>query len=195
MAFSSSLIRNLREVFHFLPLLVVVLAMGCSSIASRTKPREAKVYPGVRNFENYGGGTFGEAGGYFAATDFLASLGLDTLLFPYDLTYKPAPLAVEPAPAPVARYRGTYLFGMEQSEFRPEGSRDKWWLSGDIHDLRKRFTRPSKDGSAELSGPVAIVVEGELSAIGQHGHLGLYKRELRVSQVLEVAPTALSTGK
>jgi uncharacterized protein YceK len=180
-------------ILRFLLFVVVALTFGCSSIASRTKPREAKVYPGVRNLETYGGGVHGEGGGYFAAADFLASLGLDTLLFPYDLTYKAAPLAVEPAPEPVARYRGTYLFGMERSEFRPEGSRDKWWLSGDIHDLRKRFTRPSKDGSAELSGPV--VVEGELSAIGQHGHLGLYKRELRVSQVLEVAPTALSRGK
>lgn len=180
---------------HCILLLAIALSTGCSSFAARTKPREAKLYPGVRNLESYGGGSFGEAGGFFAAADFLGSLGLDTLLFPIDLTYKPAPLAPEPAWEPVARYRGVYMFGMEQSEFRPEGNGERWWVTGNIHDLRKRFARPSRDVSAELSGPVGIVVDGELSAIGQHGHLGQYKRELRVSRVLEVAPTSLSKGK
>jgi uncharacterized protein YceK len=180
---------------HFLLLLIVALATSCSSLVARSKPREAKVYPGVRNLDSYGGSDLGEAGGYFTAADFLGSLGLDTLLYPYDLTYKPAPLAVEPAPAPLARFRGTFLFGIEQSEFRPEGSHEKWWLSGNIHELRKRFARPSQHASAELSGPVDIVVDGQLSGIGQHGHLGQYKRELRVSHVLEIAPASLSKGK
>lgn len=179
----------------FLVVLVVALTLGCSSIASRTKPREAKVYPGVRNLESYGGGSYGEGGGYFAAADFLASLGLDTLLFPVDLTYRPAPLAPEPPRAPIARFKGTYTFGLEQSDFRPEGSAEKWWLNGNIGELRTRFAEASKDVPPELSGPVTVVVDGRLSPVGEHGHLGLYQRELRVDQVVEIAPLPPSKEK
>lgn len=180
---------------HFSLLLAIAFGTGCSSIASRTKPREAKVYPGVRNLENYGGGVYGEGGGYFAAADFVASAGLDTLLFPFDLTYKPAPLAPEPPPAPVARFKGTYVFGREQSEFRPEGSREKWWVTGSIDDLRKKFVSSSKGARQEFTGPVVVVVDGELSAEGEHGHLGIYERELRVTQVVEVGPMTAEKKK
>ncbi len=41
---------------------------------------------------------------------------------------------------------------------------------------------------AQAGGPwgqAHIVVEGELSAPGQYGHLGAYTRELRVTRVIE----------
>ena len=97
-----------------------------------------------------------------------------------------APLAPEPPPAPVARFKGTYVFGREQSEFRPEGSREKWWVTGSIDELRQRFVSSSKGARQEFTGPVSVVVDGELSAAGDHGHLGIYKRELRVTEVVEV---------
>jgi hypothetical protein len=83
-------------------------------------------------------------------------------------------------------YRGVYRFGRERSDFTLIGSRERWWLTGNIDDLTRRMVLLSRDKPAELRNPVSLVVEGELSERGHYGHLDGYRRELRVTQVLEV---------
>jgi len=79
-------------------------------------------------------------------------------------------------------YRGTAPFGFEHSDFTPDDSREKWWLSGTaVNEITDRMggTGPT------LHNPVHVVLEGVLSERGHHGHLGQYRRELRVVRVLE----------
>ena len=176
--------------------LTLVAAMlfvtGCSSVISRTKPREAKLYPGVRYSSKAscpgGGGSdqLGELIAYCWLADLALSAGVDTLLLPVDLAYKPAPPVQGPPKYTQGVYRGVYRFGFERSIFTPANSREKWWVSGDIGEVTRRMIRPSFDQPAELQNPVSLVVEGYLSERGHHGHMGGYRRELTVTQVLEV---------
>jgi len=79
-------------------------------------------------------------------------------------------------------YQGTAIFGFEHSYFTPEGSREKWWLSGAVNEITDRM------GGAQptLQNPVFVALEGELSERGHHGHLGQYRREVRVVRVLGI---------
>ena len=64
--------------------------------------------------------------------------------------------------------------------FEPCGSRERWWVTGEI--------RPLVDTSGGQR--VYAEVRGDLSATGSHGHLGGYRRELAVREVIAVRPTA-----
>ena len=178
----------LRWWWCIFPLATMAMLVGCSSIAARTGPRQTSVYPGVRNLEGGGGtGEFAAVGGYMFVADLVLSGGLDTLLLPVDLAYKPKAHNADQAIVSVGRFRGTYEFGSERSVFRPEGDRGKWWVTGNVDELRQRFVALSREESAEFNGPVPVVLVGELSGKGEFGHLGAYKRELRVTQVVEVS--------
>ena len=82
-------------------------------------------------------------------------------------------------------YRGTFLFGFEQRDFTPDGSRETWWLGG-ASETTDRMVGHSRDVPPELHNPVFIVVEGDLSQPGQYGHMGASQAELRVTHVLEL---------
>jgi len=82
-------------------------------------------------------------------------------------------------------YRGTYLLGDERSDFTPEGTRERWWLSGDTEAITSRM--------GVLGNPVFVSVEGQLSQRGKFGHLGAYRRELRVTRVIEVLAAKAKT--
>jgi hypothetical protein len=76
------------------------------------------------------------------------------------------------------RFSGQYIFGFEQSDFTPSGSKERWWLDGNIGPITRR---------AIQMHPLFLVVEGELSSRGKHGHLGAYVRELRVTRVVSAS--------
>ena len=78
-------------------------------------------------------------------------------------------------------FAGSYRIGFEISDFRPVGTNEHWWMSeGD--NLRSLPDCP-------LTNPCHLVVRGQLSgSLGPHGHLGAYKRELRVTEVIEQRP-------
>jgi hypothetical protein len=63
----------------------------------------------------------------------------------------------------VGVYRGMAVFSFEHSDFTPEGSREKWWLSGAIQQITDRMGGTH----ADLTNPVLLVVEGELSEPGR----------------------------
>jgi hypothetical protein len=86
---------------------------------------------------------------------------------------------------------GYYIHGFEKSDFKPAGTTEHWWLSGNIKSVADLFIASSKDQSPTTKSAVYLVVRGSLSREGQYGHLGAYKRELLVSEVLEVRETTI----
>jgi hypothetical protein len=72
-------------------------------------------------------------------------------------------------------FAGYYRFGFEISAFRPAGTKERWWLSGGA----------SFEEKTRCHAGCYLVVRGELSALGPHGHRGAYMRELTVTEVLE----------
>lgn len=177
-----------KFVFAVILAAVVMFGAGCSSVEARSGPRQTKLYPGVQqSLDNGNGGTsdsLDAALAYFWWADLLLSAGVDTALLPVDLAYKPS--TPEPPRYTPGTFRGVYRFGPERSEFIANDSRERWWLDGNIDDLRRRMVRPSAEEPAELQSPVALVVEGELSERGRYGHMDGYQRELRVTRIVEV---------
>src|SRR5438270_6800189 len=52
------------------------------------------------------------------------------------------------------RFSGRYVFGFEVSEFTPSGSRERWWLSGEIGPITHRLLGPHS--------AVFVTVDGQL---------------------------------
>lgn len=83
------------------------------------------------------------------------------------------------------QYSGLYRQGFEQSDFYPDDGGGPWWLAydGDFWSRIEAFGEGAGRGNHVL---VRIAVTGQLSAIGRHGHLGVYERELNVERLLKV---------
>ncbi len=93
-----------------------------------------------------------------------------------------------PATAP-QRWTGVYETSFEVSAFRPEGTREQWWV-----------TPANEDAATQLSaaiphpperppwGSARVTLEGYRSATGHYGHLGAYERTFRVTQVIAASP-------
>jgi hypothetical protein len=75
---------------------------------------------------------------------------------------------------------GFYLHGFEISDFKPAGTRERWWIKWGAE-----VTRPAPCGP---SNPCYAVMRGQLSDPGSYGHLSAYRRELTVTEVLEARP-------
>jgi hypothetical protein len=96
--------------------------------------------------------------------------------------------STEPANPHSGLFRGHYTHNFEVQRFQPCSSSERWWVSGDVRPL----LAPLREGSGWRSGTVYVEVRGDLSGIGQYGHLGAYSRELVVH---EVVTTRLPTDK
>ena|SRR5437879_11598814 len=81
---------------------------------------------------------------------------------------------------------GYYQPGFEKSDFKPVGTPERWWLSGNIKSVRDLFVAPSRNQPPKIKRPVYLVVRGSLSPVGRYGHLNQYTRELSVVEVIEV---------
>ncbi len=86
-------------------------------------------------------------------------------------------------------FRGTYQHGFETSVFVPDGSKCRYWLSGNVAvvkaELAKRWPY--------LVADVVLEVEGTVTGPGCYGHMQASSRELRVAKVrsfrvVEVVP-------
>jgi len=86
---------------------------------------------------------------------------------------------------------GTYAAGFEYSEFRPSAQQyqgQRWWLQPNA-DLAKRYgeSRPKTEAPSIGRGPaVRVRVRGRLIGPGQYGHLGRWKYQFSVDEVLEM---------
>jgi hypothetical protein len=77
-------------------------------------------------------------------------------------------------------FRGHYTHHLEVSRFEPCASRESWWVIGEV--------RPLVHASAGQR--VYAELRGDVSGIGSYGHLGAYRRELVVSEVIVIRPAA-----
>ena len=83
-----------------------------------------------------------------------------------------------PVPAvSTGRYTGHFEFDFEKQVFRPCGRREEWWAWGMPADLQKTWGQRT-----------FVTVEGELSGRGEFGHMGRYRRQIRVTAVLAQEP-------
>lgn len=102
----------------------------------------------------------------------------------------------EPAPGgqqPV--HRGLYASGLETSEFAPcspEHRGERWWLVADSAAWVRLPDGAAVSGADPerpwITARALVRVRGTVTGRGEHGHLGVYDREIRVTEVLEVAP-------
>jgi len=81
-------------------------------------------------------------------------------------------------------YAGYYTYGYEVSHFTRKGSKDKWWLAGSRPPCLTEYTKETVMNASKETPILYVEVRGELSAIGMHGHLGAYSRELKVNEVI-----------
>jgi len=81
---------------------------------------------------------------------------------------------------------GYYWRGFEVSDFKPLGTRERWWLTGNIAPVASGFISPSATDRRKFRNGVYLVVRGTLSPEGSYGHLSHYSRELVVQEVVEV---------
>ncbi len=75
-------------------------------------------------------------------------------------------------------FAGYYRQQFEVSDFRPTGTSERWWV----------WNKAGGSGFGAMCGmsdPCYLVVRGELSGQGWHGHMSAYNRELRVIEVIE----------
>jgi len=76
-------------------------------------------------------------------------------------------------------YRGRFVSRWEVSSFEPEDAAERWWASFEKAD----------DKAAELliaqsrGDGTQVRLYGEVSDLGQYGHMGLYHREFRIEKV------------
>jgi hypothetical protein len=85
---------------------------------------------------------------------------------------------------PAAAYAGVWDWQFETSSFTANDGRGPWWLAAE-GEAWEQLSAPIMRGGAGPWGRVRLVVEGELSAPGRHGHHGAYERELRVIRVIQ----------
>ncbi|HEY4670390.1 MAG TPA: hypothetical protein VIH05_11495 [Tepidiformaceae bacterium] len=87
--------------------------------------------------------------------------------------------AAQPGGSTEGFVRGRYLAAFEVSSFQPDGSTERWWTS--FHDHLADEARELVD--AARGTPIEVELAGELSDLGEFGHMGLYSRELRVHAI------------
>jgi hypothetical protein len=84
---------------------------------------------------------------------------------------------------------GTLQWGFEESAFFPDGDCSKrlfWW------EFTNQLDKDLGTKWEALGKPPALrlVVRGNLSALGLHGHLGAHKREVHPIALISVAPAS-----
>jgi hypothetical protein len=75
-------------------------------------------------------------------------------------------------------YSGYYTYGFEVSRFMPAGTKEKWWLTGDV-PCRPQYTKETVAGLINTTPILYVEVRGTLSAKGSYGHQDAYSRELK----------------
>ena len=90
-----------------------------------------------------------------------------------------------PASAYTQRFSGTFDLHFETSSFHPDGGGGPYWVSFEGDTLERIAGPLDQSDDRGTWGQFHIVVEGNLSPEGHYGHLGGYRRELRVTRVIE----------
>lgn len=83
-------------------------------------------------------------------------------------------------------YSGLFRQGFEQADFYPDTGGGPWWVTWETEGIAEKFGEFWTGDGRGRSGVMRVTVAGELSAEGQHGHLGAYKRELKVTEIKDI---------
>ncbi|MFG6459521.1 hypothetical protein [Roseateles sp. BYS96W] len=73
-------------------------------------------------------------------------------------------------------YTGEYFYNFESAYLTPDGVGEQWCIKGDM----SRAERPDRWGTSR------VVVEGTLGPEGRYGNLGVCKRILTVTRLVQV---------
>ncbi|HYD89067.1 MAG TPA: hypothetical protein VEA80_16440 [Vitreimonas sp.] len=83
------------------------------------------------------------------------------------------------------RYTGVYAEGMETMTFRAEGGDETWAVVSGFAPLQAAAP-PRADPRDGFS--VCATIVGRLSPRGRYGHLGMFPREIEITEVIETRP-------
>jgi hypothetical protein len=86
-------------------------------------------------------------------------------------------------------FRGIYIAGWEASSFRACSHSDYWWMSGEIGPIFDAV--PRNPETLQTATAAYVHVRGRRSKRGSYGHLGAFRYELVVSEVLDVSADTL----
>lgn len=87
------------------------------------------------------------------------------------------------------RYTGVYAEGLETMTFRADGVDETWSVAsgGALYALQSAAPRvDSESGGERAPFNVRATVRGVLSQPGRYGHLGFFRREITITEVVEV---------
>lgn len=78
-------------------------------------------------------------------------------------------------------FRGIYFYNFENSVFTPDGKDESWCIDS---DMSKAMLPPDKHGAQW--GTAYVIVRGKLGPEGKFGSMGMCRRMLEVTEILEV---------
>lgn len=81
----------------------------------------------------------------------------------------------------VGTYSGEYFYNFEYAYLTPDGLNEQWCLKGDMSEAEL----PSHDGRG-AEGRSYVTVQGTLGPRGRYGNLGVCKRILTVTKLIQV---------
>jgi len=87
-------------------------------------------------------------------------------------------------------YSGYYTNAFEKSIFQPSGTNEKWWLTRTYSVLSREELNKNCPNKGSNPCVVYLSLEGELSSIGEHGHLSKYNRELVMNKLISIKPVS-----
>ena len=95
---------------------------------------------------------------------------------------------------------GRYSYGWQRSYLVPCGSTERWWVTAGRdsiiirlhHELAK--LHPHSE-SSPWHGSVFARFRGDTSALGHYGHLGKYRRQFLLKDLIEVRDTTSNDCK
>ena len=103
------------------------------------------------------------------------------LVLPVPVACRENPLEPQ-SPANGQVVAGLYAAGFEVSSFNPCGLNERWWVEDAPPSLTQAYSRLTTQPD-EL---VYLRARGTRSRLGHYGHLGLYDREFRITEILGI---------
>lgn len=93
--------------------------------------------------------------------------------------------------SPAARtYTGVYAEGLEAMTFHPDGQDETWAVAGGdgVYALQAAAPHVTSPDGVRAPFRVRATIRGELSRAGRYGHLGFFRRQITITEVLEAMP-------
>lgn len=112
---------------------------------------------------------------------------MQRLLFSFVFAALLGACAISPA---TRTYTGIYAEGLESTTFQPDGQDETWAVAGGsgVYALQAAAPRVVSSDGVRAPFRVRATIRGEVSGPGRYGHLGFFRRQITITEVLEAAP-------